>query len=111
MGEAAEDFLLSDNHGEEYLGLFKSGLGLCCEHDRACRNTHMARTGRPRLTLKRSALLKTLVYPDDAEAFVKACESAKVTPPDALRELAKAWVAHVAKTPHATLHFKLVELK
>jgi hypothetical protein len=95
------------NHVGELRGLFKSRVGFCGERDRDRRNTHMPRTGRPRLKVKRSVPLKALVYPDDAEAFNAACEAAKVAPPDALRELARAWVKHVAENPRATLHFRL----
>lgn len=67
----------------------------------------MARTGRPRLKVKRSSTLKALVLPNEAEDFAAACEKAKQDPPDVLRALAQAWVNHVGNNPRATLHFKL----
>lgn len=68
----------------------------------------MARTGRPRAKLKRTATLKAAAYPTELADFLAACRNAKAPPADVIRELASAWAEFVAEHPRASMHFKIV---
>ncbi len=93
---------------EDFLGLYKSTVGFCRRLGVLGSVGEMARTGRPRAKLNRTATLKAAAYPTELADFSAACRSAKVPPADVLRELASAWAEFVAEHPRASMHFKII---
>lgn len=93
--------------GAVFCVLLKSCIGLCGEGILARRSAYMPRTGRPRSAIKRDDLLKANAYTHEREAFDEACSKASVTPPQALRALAAAWVEYARTAKRPTLHIKI----